>query len=134
MYDSCNFSSPRERVKEKMKSSICCFRSTLYEGVADLEELEEVKARTPRSPYIKEKCKNLIAKMGKGGRKHYNSSDFSYDPMSYALNFEDKSSRADELPFINFTSRLPATPERSSTVKSLEATPVSVRTEVYAYS
>ncbi|XWS72713.1 hypothetical protein CRYUN_Cryun02cG0064200 [Craigia yunnanensis] len=133
--ESCNFPSPRERVKEKMKSSICCFRSTPHiEGAVPLEQFEEVKSRTPRSPYIKEKCKNLIARIGKGGRKHYNSSDFSYDPMSYALNFEDESSRADELPIINFTSRLPATPERPSAVKSLEATPVPVRRELFAYS
>ncbi|XVE71225.1 hypothetical protein DITRI_Ditri10aG0133900 [Diplodiscus trichospermus] len=132
--DSCNL-SPIERVKEKMKSSICCFRSTTHiEDAVPFEKFEEVKSRTPRSPHIKEKCRSLIAMIGKGGRKHYNSSDFSYDPMSYALNFEDESSRADDLPIINFTSRLPATPERPSAVSSLEATPVSVRRELLACS
>ncbi|XWS26184.1 hypothetical protein CRYUN_Cryun26dG0009200 [Craigia yunnanensis] len=113
-----------------MKSSIYCFRSTPHiEDVAAMEQLVDVKSRTPRSPHIKEKCKNLIARIGKGGRKHYNSSYFSYDPMSYALNFEDESSRTDELPIINFMSRLPATPERSSAAKSLEATavPISIK-------
>ncbi|XVF35642.1 hypothetical protein REPUB_Repub18cG0163600 [Reevesia pubescens] len=135
--ESCNFPSPRERMKEKMKSSICCFRSSMpyMEGVAAVEQLEEVKSRALRSLYIKEKCKSLIARIGKGGRsKQYNLSDFSYDPMSYALNFEDESNRADELPFINFTSRLPVTPDRSPAVKSFEATSVSVRRELYAYS
>ncbi|XP_021277041.1 uncharacterized protein LOC110411283 [Herrania umbratica] len=133
--ESFSFSSPTERVKEKLKSSICCFRTTPSVGAA-VEPSEEMKGRTPRSPcVIKDKCKYLIARIGKGGRKHYSSSsDFSYDPMSYSLNFEDESSRADELPFINFTSRLPSTPERTSAVKSLQATPVSVRREVLAYS
>ncbi|XWS70465.1 hypothetical protein CRYUN_Cryun03dG0050700 [Craigia yunnanensis] len=133
--ESCNFLSPRERIKEKMKSSTCWFRSTPHiEGAVPLEQFEEVKSRTPRSPYLKEKCKNLIARIGKGGRKHYNSFDFSYDPMSYALNFEDESSRADDLSIINFTSRLPTTPGRLSAIKSLEPTSVSVRRELFAYS
>ncbi|XVF48314.1 hypothetical protein PTKIN_Ptkin03bG0180200 [Pterospermum kingtungense] len=120
-----------------MKSSICWFRSTPHmEGAVPLEQLEEeVKSRTPRSPHIREMCKNLIARIGKGGRKHYNNScDFSYDPMSYALNFEDESSRLDGLLNINFTSRLPATPERASPVRPLDATPVSARREIFAYS
>ncbi|XVE53569.1 hypothetical protein DITRI_Ditri03aG0013400 [Diplodiscus trichospermus] len=133
--ESCNFPSPGDRVKEKTKSSICCFRATPHmEDVAAMEHLMEVKSRTPRSPHIKEKCKNLIARIGKGGRKQYNSCDFSYDPMNYALNFEDESNRADELSIINFTSRLPATPERLSVLKPLETTPVPVKTELYAYS
>ncbi|KAE8654550.1 hypothetical protein F3Y22_tig00117048pilonHSYRG00704 [Hibiscus syriacus] len=118
-----------------MRSSICCFRTTAPGG-ACFEPLEEVKSsRTPRSPCIKEKCRNLMAWIGKGGHhKHYGSSDFSYDPLSYALNFEDESSRADEFPFVNFSSRLPATPDRSPAIKRLDGTPVPVRREVYAFS
>ncbi|OMO90750.1 hypothetical protein COLO4_18912 [Corchorus olitorius] len=132
MYNECcNFSSPRERVKEKLKSSISCFRTPHIIDGGAMEPLEEMKSRTPRSPHvIKDKCRHLIARIGKGGRRQYHSSDFSYDPMSYALNFEDDSSRADELPIIhNFMSRLPATPDRT-----IEATPVTVRREVFAYS
>ncbi|GMI95090.1 hypothetical protein HRI_003178300 [Hibiscus trionum] len=117
-----------------MKSSVFCFCSTAPDA-AGFEPLEEVKSsRTPRSPYIKEKCRNLMAWIGKGGHKHYSSSDFSYDPMSYALNFEDESSRADEFPSVNFLSRLPATPDRSPDIKHLGETPVPVRREVYAFS
>ncbi|KAL4319843.1 hypothetical protein GQ457_18G003010 [Hibiscus cannabinus] len=118
-----------------MKSSVFCFRPTSPERDG-FESLEEVKSsRTPRSsPYIKEKCRNLMAWIGKGGHKHYGSSDFSYDPMSYALNFEDEASRADELPSLNFSSRLPATPDRSPDIKHLGETPVPVRREVYAFS
>ncbi|KAK9032191.1 hypothetical protein V6N11_056469 [Hibiscus sabdariffa] len=114
-----------------MKSSVFCFRPT-SPGRDGFESLEEVKSsRTPRSsPYIKEKCRNLMAWIGKGGHKHYGSSDFSYDPMSYALNFEDEASRADELPSLNFSSRLPATPDRSPDIKHLGETPVPIRREV----
>lgn len=102
------------------------------EGAVPLDQFEEVKSiRSPKSPHIREICKNFIARIGKGGRKHYNSTgDFSYDPMSYALNFEDDSSRANDFPIVNFTSRLPATPERTSEVR----TSVSARREVFAYS
>ncbi|OMO61607.1 hypothetical protein CCACVL1_23374 [Corchorus capsularis] len=129
--ECCNFPSPRERVKEKLKSSICCFLPPHLNDGADMEPLEDqMKSRTPRSPHvIKDKCRHLIARIGKRGRRQYHSSDFSYDPMSYALNFENESSRADELPIMNFMSRLPATPERTP-----EPMPVSVRREVFAYS
>lgn len=137
--ENCISTSPRERLKEKMRSSICCFCSTVRdtEDVDEFEQLEEVKSSrsTPRSPYlIKEKCRILMAWIGKGGHKHYASSDFSYDPMSYALNFEDESSRADELPFVNFSSRLRSTPDRSPAIKHLGETQVPVRREVCAYS
>ncbi|KAA3458048.1 histidine-rich glycoprotein-like [Gossypium australe] len=120
-----------------MRSSICCFCSTVphTEDVDEFEQLEEVKSSrsTPRSPYlIKEKCRNLMAWIGKGGHKHYASSDFSYDPMSYALNFEDESSRADELPFVNFSSRLRSTPDRLPAIKHLGETQVPIRREVCA--
>ncbi|GMI89274.1 hypothetical protein like AT5G11070 [Hibiscus trionum] len=133
--DSYNFSSPRESLIEKMKSSMCCFGLAAAQDGAGFEPLEEAKSsRTPRSPYIREKCRNLTAWIGKGGHKRHGSSDFSYDPMSYALNFEDESSRADELPFVSFSSRLPATPERAPEIKHLSETPVPVRREVYAFS
>ncbi|KAM6543991.1 hypothetical protein CsatB_008438 [Cannabis sativa] len=42
---------------------------------------------------------------------HHQSSDFSYDLSSYALNFEDDSSRDDdEFHLRDFSSRLPASP------------------------
>ncbi|GKU88735.1 hypothetical protein SLEP1_g2964 [Rubroshorea leprosula] len=58
-------------------------------------DLDELKPRTLRSPYswlksiaheleIKDRCKNLIARIRKqGGPKQHSSSDFSYDPLSY---------------------------------------------------
>ncbi|KAE8721735.1 hypothetical protein F3Y22_tig00015331pilonHSYRG00012 [Hibiscus syriacus] len=138
--ESCNFSSHRESLREKMKSSMCCFglaAAAAHIGDGDgFEPLEEEakSSRSPRSPHIKEKCRNLTAWIWKGGHKHHGFSDFSYDPMSYALNFEDESSRADEFPFVNFSSRLPSTPERSPVIKQFGETPVLVRREIYTYS
>ncbi|KAB2080254.1 hypothetical protein ERO13_A05G056900v2 [Gossypium hirsutum] len=133
-----SFSSPRERIKEKMKSSISCFGWTPYIEISvamgQIEE-EVKKSRTPRTPHIKEKCKSFISRIGKGGRKQYNSSDFSYDPLSYALNFEDETHLADKLQnnIMNFTSRLPPTPDRAPVIKSFQPTPVSIRRELFAH-
>lgn len=50
------------------------------------------------------------------GRKHHHrqsqSADFSYDPSSYALNFENESPEEDS-PIMDFSSRLPRSPPRS---------------------
>ncbi|KAL5839885.1 hypothetical protein ACOSQ4_012493 [Xanthoceras sorbifolium] len=53
-----------------------------------------------------------------GGPKHarrHSSADFSYDAMSYALNFDEGGGDvrdSDESPLRNFTSRLPRSPVR----------------------
>ncbi|GLU01274.1 hypothetical protein SLE2022_185860 [Rubroshorea leprosula] len=145
MFDECSFSSPKERVRDKLKSSICCFRSTDHGEVATID-LDELKPRTPRSPYtwlkstaheleIKDRCRNLIARIGKqGGRRQHGSSDFSYDPLSYALNFEDEANRADEMPVISFSSRLRASPERIIETKFKNETSVSATREIVLYS
>ncbi|XP_022756504.1 protein SHORT-ROOT 2-like [Durio zibethinus] len=83
-----------------------------------------------KSPELKDKCRNLINRIGHGhgpghrhshnnghghhghghGRRH--SADFRYDPSSYALNFDEgcDDSQLDEFPFRNFTARLPPSP------------------------
>ncbi|XP_068314336.1 uncharacterized protein [Pyrus communis] len=72
------------------------------------------RARTPppRSPLpeIKDRCMHLISKIGGGRVRRRNSSaDFSYDPSSYALNFEDDTSKAeDQLLVYGFSARLSA--------------------------
>ncbi|MBA0622497.1 hypothetical protein Godav_008033 [Gossypium davidsonii] len=111
-----------------MKSSISCFGWTPYIEISvamgQIEE-EVKKSRTPRTPHLKEKCKSFISRIGKGGRKQYNSSDFSYDTLSYALNFEDETHLAEELQnnIINFTSRLPPTPDRAPVIKPFQPKP-----------
>ena len=62
-------------------------------------------------PHIKELCATIFsAKNGKNHRS--NSVEFKYDPLSYALNFEDDDSHLDEYPLRNFSSRLPTSPKK----------------------
>ncbi|CAA2952901.1 Hypothetical predicted protein [Olea europaea subsp. europaea] len=58
---------------------------------------------------VKMKCRTML---GFSGTKHkrYSSAEFRYDPLSYALNFEDGCDDDDEVPLRNFTARLPASP------------------------
>ncbi|KNA24836.1 hypothetical protein SOVF_011990 [Spinacia oleracea] len=60
-------------------------------------------------PVVKEVCSHVFA--GKFGRnRRASSTEFKYDPLSYALNFEDDVSHLDEFPLRNFSSRLPPSP------------------------
>ncbi|XVE71571.1 hypothetical protein DITRI_Ditri10aG0161900 [Diplodiscus trichospermus] len=89
-----------------------------------------------KSPEFKDKCRNLINRIGHGpghrhshshghghshGRRH--SADFRYDPSSYALNFDEGSSdsQLDEFPLRNFTSRLPQSPTATSSSREMTA-------------
>ncbi|KAJ0030428.1 hypothetical protein Pint_12465 [Pistacia integerrima] len=129
MYNDCASLS----LKNKIKSSICCFRIPPDQ----LESLEYHQPRTPRSPrspyaWLKSQSLELLEpkdwRRGLFGRvcttaksrKPYNSADFSYDPMSYSLNFEDDRTRDDE-PVYSFSSRLPTSPERSSMPREIIA-------------
>lgn len=116
-------SSPKEQrlMKPSMCLSSCFSTSSVHHEVLDSDE---DRVRTPRSPYawlkstahelpeIRDRCRSLISRFGRGGgRRRHHSSDFSYDPSSYALNFEDEYSRDDEsFPLKDFSSRLPMSP------------------------
>ncbi|KAK9947428.1 hypothetical protein M0R45_003054 [Rubus argutus] len=68
---------------------------------------------------LKDKCRSFIGRMGRhGGRRH--SSDFKYDPLSYALNFdhEDDTIDDDSFPLRNFSARLPHSPPSDSAAAS----------------
>ncbi|PON91594.1 hypothetical protein TorRG33x02_126330 [Trema orientale] len=112
--------------EDQTKSSMCgrlssCFsRGGLHhEALDDVDDCSS-RVRTPRGsprawlrstahdlPEIRDRCRNLISRW-KSRRHHhhqYQSSDFSYDLSSYALNFEDDSGRDDEaFPLKNFSS------------------------------
>ncbi|GAB2275408.1 hypothetical protein Dimus_010170 [Dionaea muscipula] len=118
-----------------MKHSIsnsCCFRNHRHgddssPSAAALHRQSDApdKSRLIRSastwirstkPEIKDKCANLLSRIGKGcgggaaTRRSYTNktAHFRYDPLSYALNFEDDDgSRLDEFPLRNFSARLP---------------------------
>lgn len=72
------------------------------------------------------------------GRRHHHrqsqSADFSYDPSSYALNFENESPE-EEFPVRNFSSRLPASPPTPTSSKfSEELTLTPVPKEIVGFS
>ncbi|XP_020235648.1 uncharacterized protein LOC109815348 [Cajanus cajan] len=120
-------------LREKLKSSICCF--TGHEPLEQGEGLYS-KFRIPRTPISpsgstsssswfklrsptaastefapRVRGRSLKSRMGrKFLHRQSQSADFSYDPSSYALNFENESPHDHELPFRNFSSRLPASP------------------------
>ncbi|XP_076924811.1 uncharacterized protein LOC143587395 [Bidens hawaiensis] len=66
-------------------------------------------------PEIRHKCRSLFTRIGNGNggpinhRRRRSSADFSYDPLSYALNFEEDAGEEDD-PVMGFASRLPPTP------------------------
>ncbi|XP_073007661.1 uncharacterized protein [Typha latifolia] len=124
-YDHRLPSSPPPPVKPKhqtLHSPICfssCFRSP-----ADVVEGGD---RTPssatsliRSPSAWLRCKphdlpELRCRSSKSGGRHHrrrHSSEFGYDPLSYALNFDegDGAAPAEDLRHRSFSSRLPASP------------------------
>ncbi|KAL0311732.1 UNVERIFIED_CONTAM: hypothetical protein Sradi_5572500 [Sesamum radiatum] len=67
---------------------------------------------TTDSDIIKGRCRNFISRMTR--HRRHSSADFSYDPLSYSLNFHDDApSSHDEFRAMNFASRLPASPPTS---------------------
>ncbi|CAO2825863.1 unnamed protein product [Amaranthus hypochondriacus] len=106
-------------LKNKLKllcSSCCSFCDSEEDDVKKV--LEHSSDRHTLSslikselPHIKELCATIFsAKTGRSRRS--NSVEFKYDPLSYALNFEDDDSHLDEYPLRNFSSRLPPSPEK----------------------
>ncbi|OMO80397.1 hypothetical protein COLO4_24105 [Corchorus olitorius] len=110
-----------------------------------------------KSPEFRDKCRNLISRIGHAGHHHGNgsshhghghghghhhhhhhhnhgrrhSADFRYDPSSYALNFDEgkNDNQLDEFPLRNFSARLPRSPPPSTA-----ATTSSASREITAYT
>ncbi|KAD3067845.1 hypothetical protein R6Q59_018043 [Mikania micrantha] len=82
-------------------------------------------------PEIKHKCCNLISRIGGNQyhRRRRSSADFSYDPLSYALNFEEDacgSLEDDDDAVKSFVSRLPPSPPPSSVAPADHQSLVSI--------
>ncbi|KAI6681323.1 hypothetical protein NL676_035204 [Syzygium grande] len=103
-----------------------------YEAASGCDNSNCYKAaRSPRSwllstaqelplPKIRYKCRRIIMWIGRCRRQgHVAAIEFGYDPMSYALNFEDDWSREldKEFPARNFSARLPVSLDRLLLVK-----------------
>lgn len=133
MVNHCHSSS--SSLKHRIKSSVCggfsCFGADedSYQHALNIREKQQHAAMrfSPRAwlkstaqdlPEIRDLCRGFIARMGKCRKNGHGLADLGYDPMSYALNFEDDRSREDDedFPFRSFSSRLPASPERQLSV------------------
>ncbi|TYH15052.1 hypothetical protein E1A91_A05G013100v1 [Gossypium mustelinum] len=120
-------------LKQKLKSSLQWLRHHNHHN--HNQQISSVPI-TPHSTPVsslktfKHKCRNLITRIGHDFPNHrhshshnYNfvhrrrrSIDFRYNPLSYALNFDNggEDSQIDEFPNRNFTSRLPRSPSAAT--------------------
>ncbi|PIN23137.1 hypothetical protein CDL12_04138 [Handroanthus impetiginosus] len=83
-----------------------------------------IKSKTNDLPEIKGKCRNFISRMAR--HRRHASADFSYDPLSYALNFDDDAASSSDQDFQamnNFTARLPVSPPRTRMTSTKTTTP-----------
>lgn len=95
----------------------CCFHPD-HRRAGSLFDFSSTATATAPSPNRKSpsswiRSKHFRPRMGK--HRRYSSADFSYDPLSYALNFEDNSfneypSEPEDTTCRNFSSRLRASP------------------------
>ncbi|XP_010936386.2 uncharacterized protein [Elaeis guineensis] len=128
---------PPRRKSKHHHSSICltaCFGAAGDDGVAPdspgvVGERSEasllhssstwLRSKVHELPELRGKCHAFISShaAAKHHRRHH-SSDFRYDPLSYALNFDEGSeveypATAEDLHHRCFSSRLPASPPRA---------------------
>ncbi|KAG9456220.1 hypothetical protein H6P81_000728 [Aristolochia fimbriata] len=102
----------------------CCYRGERRQSGITAPEAEEkprllrsssawLRSRAQEIPELREKCRSMISRMRRS-RKH-SSTDFRYDPLSYALNFDEgeDETQLDDFRYRNFSSRLTATPTAS---------------------
>ncbi|RYR75380.1 hypothetical protein HN51_020877 [Arachis hypogaea] len=112
-------------LKEKLKSSMCCFMGKVHESLDNNNNMLNINtpmSKTPKSssssPATSPGSTSRWLRRHNSNNHHHHhhrqslSADFSYDPSSYALNFEDDSG---ELPLRNFSARLPPSPPRRPT-------------------
>lgn len=122
--------------KKKLKSTLSiaggCFGATnnhpqsLPEQPSSPTSPNETSTQSPtktKSPRLArtlskshEKCKNLIHRIGEGKHIRRHTTDFHYDPSSYALNFDrgEEDENVNRFPLHNFSSRLPHSPPSST--------------------
>ncbi|KAI8018847.1 hypothetical protein LOK49_LG04G03012 [Camellia lanceoleosa] len=113
--------------KDKLKQSLClscCYRNNRRESLCSEDRPRLLRAsstwfrsRAHELPEIKDKCRLLISRIGRNHRRHHSSGEFNYDPLSYALNFDD--AHLDEAPLRNFSSRFPASPPLKTVAEDL---------------
>ncbi|KAH6819185.1 hypothetical protein C2S51_002788 [Perilla frutescens var. frutescens] len=132
MENDSNPPSPHS-FKHKLKNSLCfscCFRRhrgsdhlpfhhSLSSPSDDNPPVVWIKTKGPHDhslSEIKEKCRTVLGFPGAKHKRH-SSVEFRYDPLSYALNFEDGFDYDDEAPLKNFSARLPPSPPIPAAVR-----------------
>lgn len=111
--------------KHKLKESLCfscCFRRRngshlplhrpLPSPSDDNPAVIWIKTKEPHDhslSEIKDKCRTMLG-FPAAKHKRQSSVEFRYDPLSYALNFEDGFDCDDEAPLKSFSARLPPSP------------------------
>ncbi|XP_076892893.1 uncharacterized protein LOC143544752 [Bidens hawaiensis] len=84
----------------------CCFTSSRRETLPPSTKRPLFPStQWIKSVDIRHKCHSLFTPINH--RRRRSSADFSYDPLSYALNFEEDAGEEDD-PVMGFASRLPA--------------------------
>ncbi|XP_015695878.1 uncharacterized protein LOC102714761 [Oryza brachyantha] len=115
----------------------CCFGGGDGEGEGEGEELGHRAARALRtsSRWVRDRAvelPELVARAGRRRRKHppqQLAGEFRYDPISYALNFEDEGAggdgdgEAEPFKYMAFSARLPASPPPPATVLDVDRSP-----------
>ncbi|GAB2233547.1 hypothetical protein Droror1_Dr00002773 [Drosera rotundifolia] len=103
-------------------STCCCFFSTNDSSSSSsgavhyhsrLIRSASTWIKSTTTPDIKDKCFHLFSRRRCRRRCNASAGEFRYDPLSYALNFEDEDDeRMDEFPLQGFSARLPPSPPR----------------------
>ncbi|KAK9742201.1 hypothetical protein RND81_03G155100 [Saponaria officinalis] len=125
-------------MENKLKTSLfcysCCITDHNDEDVQQILQFSDHKSHhhhhhnlptwlKSELPEFKDRCANIFS--GKFGRNRHRG-NFRYDPLSYALNFEDADSHLDDFrPHRNFSSRLPPSPPPISSEKRDVSTQIS---------
>ncbi|KAH7839467.1 hypothetical protein Vadar_004527 [Vaccinium darrowii] len=126
MEDEQETSYLRHRRKKSSMSLSCCFQGQSRRFDPPDSASSSSPMMSPSTwfrskghhelPDMKTKSRNFMSRMGGGGGRHArrHSGDFSYDPLSYALNFDEgpTSSSSATTHFDDFVARLPVSPPR----------------------
>ncbi|KAE9602336.1 hypothetical protein Lal_00050240 [Lupinus albus] len=101
--------SPKNNVRSTLCFSCCFPHNRIRPRLVHSSSLQKPRGLITAFPHLKEKCTNFISRIGRHHRRH--SADFHYDPLSYALNFEDNAADDRSVHDLkSFSARLPSSP------------------------
>ncbi|KAJ3693439.1 hypothetical protein LUZ60_008919 [Juncus effusus] len=104
-------------IKQRLRSSLCL--SCCFNGSNGEDEAPASSLLRSSSGWIRDRAKGIPEMVNKMSRNRRLSGDFKYDPMSYALNFDEgyeederdgEELQGERFRYRNFSSRLPSSP------------------------